>query len=238
MCARRWVPPVRAFTLIELLVVIAIIAILAALLLPALSRAKESGRTVICANQIRQIGVASSAYCGDTGRLPSMMDWIYSATSTTGDVATGKLYPYLKSRDVYLCPTDRIKLGAPQKPGLPPSKRGHSYLMNCMMCHAHDSVRCLAPAKTILFIEATNSNVGGIIGPMDGMISPPAPGAGFPVLAPGNFATRHNGRAHLLMNDMHVEKMNKQQFDLACKDLRFWFPTGQTNLDLASGDKP
>lgn len=65
----------KGFTLIELLVVIAIIAILAAMLLPAFSRAKVASLNAACKNNMRQLGIALSLYADEAGVYPSAVNW-------------------------------------------------------------------------------------------------------------------------------------------------------------------
>jgi prepilin-type N-terminal cleavage/methylation domain-containing protein len=115
---------VNSFTLIELLVVIAIIGILMALLLSAVSAAKDNAIKAADINNLRQISIALHIYCDDNhGRLPwsnwSSNDhtgWLYSIVTNLpsgGDVHApyiqqgGLLWPYLKSPKLYMCPRDR-----------------------------------------------------------------------------------------------------------------------------------
>jgi prepilin-type N-terminal cleavage/methylation domain-containing protein/prepilin-type processing-associated H-X9-DG protein len=209
-----------AFTLIELLVVIAVIAILAALMLPALSRAKEAGRAAACSSNLRQLAIASATYALDNkGRLPYFLDWLYTQR---GDLTSGRLFPYLKNKQVYLCPTDKIRLvtGQPMPPG-PTAPilgnsvypRDYSYAMNCGLCHESDPAKFLLPVHTLVFMEAdlAKTDYSGQVGP---------------TFATRALSTRHNNRGHLLFGDLHVERVNTQKSNQFERSKTFWFPTG------------
>lgn len=207
----------QAFTLIELLVFIAVTAMLAALLLPALSRSKESARAIQCMNNIRQLGIGCAVYSSDTGRFPSMLEWLYPKTSISRfgppifgatDLTKGQLFPYLKSKEVYLCPSETGSI-----PQVGPID--HSYQMQCMMCHGHDAFACLTPSRTVYFLEVTNLSRGYASGI-----------ANVPI--PAGLAFRHNRREPFLFVDIHTESLNQKQYGGSASDKRFWYPTADT----------
>ena len=105
-----------AFTLVELLVVIAIIAILAALLVPALARGKQQAQGTSCRNHLRQIGVAMTMYVSDASRYPPLWD------GDASQLCFEKLYPYYPlywTNLAWHCPTYLANQGTVKyvKPG-------------------------------------------------------------------------------------------------------------------------
>ncbi len=155
---RRCAP--QGFTLIELLVVIAIIAILAAILFPVFAKAREKARSSSCQSNLKQLGTSMTMYVQDYDeRYPGVArgdqaavtgsnygcwilgGWIPPAT----DVNQGGLAPYVKNKQVYICPSDIYA-----------QNKGISYSMN----YRYEFLSMAAvtsPATSCLFMDESQS---------------------------------------------------------------------------------
>lgn len=97
---------VIAFTLIELLVVLAIIGVLAALLLPALGRGKSRAQSIACVSNLRQMGIALTAYVQDNNdRLPICAGYLPSQQPLLPPITT-TLFPGQKTNQLFRCPSE------------------------------------------------------------------------------------------------------------------------------------
>ncbi len=202
------------FTLIELLVVIAIIAVIAAILFPVFAHIRERGRQTTCASNLRQIGMATMQYAGDSdgvlfntlshaddsGRITH---WSFCQEQTLGtsdvrvDASCGPLSLFIKSAGVWACPSASGLKAADYYKTIPPTYGLNIAYVRAEISQGHPAslAQVASPSETVLIADSAYVSSGSL-------------GWGKYVFLPSDHEAsvhgRHSGRANVLWLDGHV----------------------------------
>ena len=216
-----------AFTLIELLVVIAIIAILAAILLPALNSARERGRTASCISNLKQLGMAAEMYRNDNedyfvefqpkyykGTAMNFLKWPHLLDNYITMIEYVGTKDYAKCASVLQCPSDpdfnsaynigNDKMGVEDNP---------SYAYNFKLCSIVDdgTVRTVwkyeqikAPQKKVMFADGYHKGYGSV----------KSSTASCKLAAPADIAKRHSNGSNIAYVAGHVANLPESEVNV------------------------
>ncbi|HEX8234646.1 MAG TPA: prepilin-type N-terminal cleavage/methylation domain-containing protein [Abditibacteriaceae bacterium] len=193
------------FTLIEVLIVVCVIAILCAILLPVMSRVRDTAKTTVCASNLRQIGIALEMYANDNKYYPP-------APAPDNCSWADKMVQYVKSNEVFECP---LALDGEYRPGCGPSETkdeliyhfNGSYLLNNLTVDLNgrqlSQSRLKNPSGTLLVLDG-NSPLGWTgASPNSALLSPKD-------IEEMGVELRHNEGSNVLFADGHVKRLRLQ----------------------------